>query len=242
MDGIVGLFDIKNDGRSKNKRYSSGFVVAMMVAGLLSGRDSVSGAYRMMDTMNPRELAAFGIKNRRFLPKMMQFFNILNGIDATALEELLNQFVLKTEDNSGFSQLCMDGKRLRASRMGTVRGVHLIEAFVEEIRRVTAQEVMAEGEDEVAAAMRLLARLELKNTVVTGDAIYTKPAMVAQIKAQGGEFLLAVKDNNKPLKRKIEAAFAAEDANAEGKKKRRVPRDTKHAAPGGAGRKRPRTR
>lgn len=242
MDGIVGLFEIRNDGRSKNKRYSSGLVVAMMVVGLLSGRTSVIGAYRMMQAMDLRELAAFGIRSRGFLPKMVQFFNILNGIADDDLEEMLNRFVIKTEDNRGIAQLCIDGKRLRASRVGTARGVHLIEAFVEEIRRTAAQEVMAEGEDEVAAAMRLLARLALKNTVVTADAIYTKPNMIAQITAPGADFVLAVKDNNKPLKRRMEAAFAAEDANVEGKKKRGGAGDAQRDAPSGAGRKRSRTR
>ena len=216
---MMELFEIKSDGRAGNKRYSAGLVVYVMLIGLLSGRKDVMGVYRMLESFGDEDFEAIGIRNRRFLPKMVQFFHILNNIDEQELSDLLNKFAVKSDDNSEIKQICIDGKRLRASRVGEVRGVHVIEAFAEEIRQNITQEVMRRGEDEVGAAMRILGRLELKDKVITADAIYAKKNFVKKIKEKKGEFLIAIKDNNKDLKKKLEASFEAENISEQVNKK-----------------------
>jgi len=213
------IFKIGSDGRASNKRYSAGLVVYMMLVGYLSGRKDVKGVYRMIEGFSDEELEQLGIKSRRFLPKKIQFYNILNNIQEQELQNLLNRMVIRSEDESEIKQICIDGKRLKASRVGEVRGVHIIEAFVEDIRQNIDQEVMNKNEGEVEAAMRILGRLELKDAVISGDAIYTKKKFVKQIKDKGGEFLLAVKDNNKDVKKKVEAAFKAEEISERSSKK-----------------------
>jgi predicted transposase YbfD/YdcC len=231
------IFRLDSDGRASNKRYSAGLVIYMMMVGYLSGRKDVKGVYRMIEALSESELELLGIRSRRFLPKKIQFYNILNNIVENELSDLLNKFVIRNDDNSEIKQICIDGKRLRASRVGEVRGVHIIEAFAEEIRHNITQEVMREGEDEVGAAMRVLGRLELKDSVITADAIYAKKNFVKKIKEKNGEFLIAVKDNNKSLKKKLEASFEAEEVDSKRDKKNISKSNSKQNSSGGNPRK-----
>ncbi len=219
MEKILEQFELKTERRAGNRRYSAGLAVYMLLIGMLSGRRSVSSIYRMIEGLADDEIEVLGVKRRRFFPKRVQFFHILNSIDEQELADLFNKFVIRSADNSEIKQICIDGKRLRASRVGEVRGVHIIEAFAEEIRQNITQEVMREGEDEVGAAMRILERLELKDKVITADAIYAKTKFVKKIKDKGGEFLIAVKDNSKSLKKKLEASFEAEEVDSKRGKK-----------------------
>jgi hypothetical protein len=180
-----------SDDRGNNKRYDAGLAVISVILAYLCGRDSVDGAHR----------------NRRFVPCRAQLHNILSHIDADDLEKRLSNLVVIEKGH----QLCIDGKRLRASRVGKQRGVHLIEAFCQELHAVIDQEEMMAGENEVEPALRLLSQLDLRDKIVTGDAMFTQPEVVQEITESKGDYVLAVKDNQYALKRKIVASFDAEE-------------------------------
>ena len=67
---------------------------------------------------------------------------------------------------------------------------------------------MDEKENECAAMLAILERLELKGALVTIDAIATNPARAAAITSRGGNYFLALKRNQKALHREVEAIFA----------------------------------
>jgi predicted transposase YbfD/YdcC len=111
--------------------------------------------------------------------------------------------------------VAIDGKSSRRShdrRAGT-EPIHLVSAFATTTRLVLAQEAVPGKASELAAIPVLLERLGegggLDGALVSIDAVATNPTIAAAIRAQGADYLLAVKANQPTLRAEVEAAFAA---------------------------------
>lgn len=67
---------------------------------------------------------------------------------------------------------------------------------------------MAEQEGELTIAPEVLAQLNLKGRVVTGDALYAQKDLSCQVVEQGGDYFWVVKDNQPTLRADIALLFA----------------------------------
>jgi predicted transposase YbfD/YdcC len=63
------------------------------------------------------------------------------------------------------------------------------------------------GENEIAAALRVLERLELRDTVVTGDALVAQREICQAIRQKGGHYLFPLKGNQPAVRQAIEQAL-----------------------------------
>jgi predicted transposase YbfD/YdcC len=66
--------------------------------------------------------------------------------------------------------------------------------------------------NEITAIPQLLALLQIKGCIVTIDAMGCQTKIAAQIIAQGGDYVLALKGNQETLEREVEEAFIDADA------------------------------
>lgn len=113
----------------------------------------------------------------------------------------------------GAQGVAIDGKAQRG-RLQYQRGgspVHALTAFTHDQRVVLAQAPIACGTDkagaEVTVAPALLARIDWRGRVLTGDAQFCQRALCRQVVAAGGDYLLVVKENQPTLLRDIELLF-----------------------------------
>ena len=112
---------------------------------------------------------------------------------------------------------------LRFSR-GTVRGVasqfgatplHIVSAFCHQNRLTLCQETVHEKSNEITAIPYLIDLLDLKNCVVTIDAMGCQKDIAEKIRTKNGDYILQVKDNQKDLKEQIEKLFRIQDSKNE---------------------------
>jgi predicted transposase YbfD/YdcC len=114
--------------------------------------------------------------------------------------------------------VAIDGKAQRGRlRVAHARcPVHARSAFCHEQRIVLAHAPITAGPNKAAAeltvAPALLARLEWRDRVLTGDALFCQRALCAQVLAAGGDYLLLVKENQPSLLRDITWLFAPASA------------------------------
>ena len=73
--------------------------------------------------------------------------------------------------------------------------------------------VVARTTNEHKAALQLLGVLPLAGVVVTADAMFTHTDVCDTITDAGGDYLLAVKDNQARLRRDIEALFEGDETS-----------------------------
>jgi predicted transposase YbfD/YdcC len=94
--------------------------------------------------------------------------------------------------------IALDGKNVRRS-FDTATGqsaLHLVSAWAGENRMVLGQEAVDEKSNEMTAVPALLERLDVAGCVVTTDALNTQKNIAAQILAQKGDYVLALKGNH----------------------------------------------
>lgn len=112
--------------------------------------------------------------------------------------------------SSGRGVIALDGKALRR---GYERGKShmppvMVTAWAAQTR-VALANVLAPNNNEAAGALQLLGLLQLKGCVVTADALHCHRAMAKAIVAWGGDYVLAVKENQPALLEDTKAAIRA---------------------------------
>jgi predicted transposase YbfD/YdcC len=104
--------------------------------------------------------------------------------------------------------VAVDGKTMCGSREGENTALHMISAFATEAGLSLGQEATRGKGHEIAAIKALLDTLMLKGCIVTIDAIGCQTEIAQRVVDQGGDYLLAVKDNQGNLAAALREFFA----------------------------------
>lgn len=113
----------------------------------------------------------------------------------------------------GGQGVAVDGKAPRGRLQYQAGGspVHALAAYCHDQGVVLAQEPIDRGADkaeaELTVAPALLARLDWRGRVLTGDALFCQRTVCAQVLAAGGDYLLLVKENQPTLHEDIRLLF-----------------------------------
>lgn len=105
----------------------------------------------------------------------------------------------------GGQGVALDGKAQRGRLRFQLGGcpVHALTAFCHEHGVVLAQEPIDstadKAEAELSVAPALLARVDWRGRVLTGDALFCQRTLCRQVRDAGGDYLLVVKDNQPAL-------------------------------------------
>ena len=97
--------------------------------------------------------------------------------------------------------IAIDGKRLRGSydRRSNKAAIHMVSAWAQANRVVLGQVKTDVKSNEITAIAQLLKLLDIKGCIVTIDAMGCQRAIVSQIRAQGGDYVVALKGNQESL-------------------------------------------
>jgi predicted transposase YbfD/YdcC len=85
--------------------------------------------------------------------------------------------------------------------------LHLVNAYVPEEKGVIAQEKSELAGGEIKSAEKALSKINLKNKVVTGDAMFAQKSLCTQITKSKGDYLFKVKQNKKRIVDDINQEF-----------------------------------
>jgi len=110
------------------------------------------------------------------------------------------------------SVVALDGKTVRGSKDGPNTALHMVSAYATELGVSLGQEGTTGKGNELTAIRALLDTLVLKGCIVTMDALGCQTDVAGKIVAQGGDYVLAVKDNQKTLSQAIVEFFATAEA------------------------------
>lgn len=171
------------------------------------------------------EMEDYGKEKEAFFKKFLELPNGIPSHDTfnrvfSVLSPLAWQscFVSWMRGRSELSQeqlVAIDGKTLRGSKSSgsgkrdDAKGaLELVTAWMGENQLVLAQLAVPEGSNEIAVIPDLLEALDLKGATVTIDAIGCQKEIAEKIVEQGGEYLLALKANQKTLFNAVQDLFA----------------------------------
>ena len=176
------------------------------------------------------DIEEFGLQKEAWLRRHLRLENGIPSHDTIsrvfrllkpqAFEAAFRAWVQVLVERLGLRQIAIDGKTLRRShdRGGMKSALHVVCAWSVENHLVLGQEAVADKSNEITAIPELLQLLELKGAIVTIDAMGCQKEIAEQIAAAGGDFVLAVKDNQPKLHAALQQHF--ETRHAEGRRGR----------------------
>jgi hypothetical protein len=135
-------------------------------------------AFHLGRCLNKRQRVALGF-TKGVTPCHATLTETLRAIDGRALAQALGAACCAEGEDQ--RHIAIDGKTMRASKDG--KGM------------------------EIPDALKLLDQLDLKDKIVTGDAMFCQKSIVAKIAEKGGGYVFPVKDNQKNLRENIATAF-----------------------------------
>ncbi len=105
--------------------------------------------------------------------------------------------------------IALDGKSLRHSfdsHSGT-GALHLVSAWASDLQLSLAQLKVADKSNEITAIPIVLEMIDIKDCIVTIDAMGCQKEIARKIINEGGDYILALKDNQKHLAERVELFF-----------------------------------
>jgi predicted transposase YbfD/YdcC len=211
------IFESVPDPRDINARHDLREMLFIALAAMLCGAESCV------------EMEEFGVKKEVLLRTILElhhgipshdtFSRVFRRLDPGALETAFARFMAAFRQALGptvaRSVLAVDGKSLKR---GYEKGrAHMPPMMVSvwgvTMRMTFAQTEAGEG-GEAEAAIKLLESVSLKGCVVTADAIHCDRRTVATVKQRGGDYVIALKRNQRKLLASVATLFDAADARA----------------------------
>lgn len=144
-------------------------------------------------------------------PSHDTFGDVFRVLDAKVFESCFRQWIAGIV---GVVEgvVAFDGKTIRGSKDGPNTALHMVSTYATALGVSLGQEGSAGKGNELAAIKALLDSLVLKGCIVTMDALGCQTEVAAKIIAQGGDYVLAVKDNQKHLSQAVVEFFATAEA------------------------------
>ena len=192
--------DLPDPRRAQGRRHRLSDMIVIAVCAVICCADSWA------------DVADFGNAKRKWfetfldlphgIPCQDTFERVFARLDPGAFERC---FMSWTEALSGSSRgklVAIDGKRIRRSfahAWDHSTATHLVSAFVHENAMVLGQLSVDCKENEIVAIPKLLELLDLTGATVTIDAMGCQTEIAGKIVQNGGDYLLAVKENQPAL-------------------------------------------
>jgi len=144
------------------------------------------------------------------IPSHDTFGRVFAALDPAAFGVAFAAWVRAVAPQTAGQVIALDGKALRRShdRAKGKAALHLVSAWADASGLVLGQVAVADKANEIVAIPALLALLDIRGCTVTIDAMGCQTAIARQVVDQGGQYVLALKDNHPTLHDDVRAIFA----------------------------------
>jgi predicted transposase YbfD/YdcC len=199
--------DLDDPRSDHTKRHTLLDIIALTVCAVVSGADAWT------------EVETYGLQKQ---PWLETFLDLPNGIpshdtlgrvfaalDPAAFQRCFVSWMRAVVEASRGRLVAIDGKALRHS-FDTAKGkgaLHLVSAWASANHLLLGQRAVDEKSNEITAIPELLKLLDLQGALVTIDAMGCQKKIAADIVAAGGDYVLAVKENQPGLYADVERVF-----------------------------------
>ncbi|MCJ7657806.1 MAG: ISAs1 family transposase [Anaerolineales bacterium] len=198
---------LEDQRRGAGKRHKLIEVITIAICGIICGADDWSGIeeYGKAKEEWLRQFLALP----HGIPSHDTFGRIFSWLEPQAFEKSFLSWVQAVMAITSGQVIAIDGKTLRRShdRTNGKEAIHMVSAWAEKNHLVLAQVKVDEKSNEITAIPELLRVLALKGCIVTTDAMGCQQEIAAIVVEKGGDYLLAVKENQGQLYQDIGELF-----------------------------------
>ena len=210
--GSIGShFESLSDPRhTRNRKHLLVDIVVISICGILCGASGPTAIHRW--AKSKREWLAQHLALPNGIPSRDCLRRLLMVLQPEAFQKCFEEWITSgiEVDATGQRRLvAIDGKCCRRSHDASKDWgpLHIVSAWASEQGIALGQVAIDDKSNEITAIPELLTRIDLTNTVVTIDAIGCQKEIAKQIVTGGGDFVIAVKDNQPKLSQAIQDFF-----------------------------------
>ncbi len=212
FDSVVKHFESLSDPRqTRNRRHLLTDIVVIAVCGVIVGCEGPTAIIRWAkakkDWLEQFLELPNGIPSRDCLRR------VLSMLKPEAFQECFQNWIaasLMGAADGSHRTIAIDGKTMRRShdRADGLGPLHMVSAWASEHGISLGQIATEEKSNEITAIPHLLDQIDVEGAVVTIDAMGCQTKIAKKIKSGGGDYVLAVKDNQPTLHQAIRKFFA----------------------------------
>lgn len=190
----------------KNLKYRLEEIVMMGFCAVVAGANDcveiATWAQRQLDFLRTFLELPHGV------PAHDTFSRVLALVPPASLQGILLPWLQQRRGLPG-ELIHLDGKTLRRTRhrSANLGALHVVSAWASATGLTLGQVAVEAKSNEITAIPQLLKLLDLQDKIVTIDAMGCQKEIATAIVEQGGDYVLAVKDNQPTLHAEIQAAF-----------------------------------
>jgi predicted transposase YbfD/YdcC len=150
------------------------------------------------------------------IPCADTFRRVFTALEPEQFQACFLSWVRSLVDSTDGKLIAIDGKTVRHSFAGEEgKGpLHVVSAWVAQNQLVLAQVVTDAKSNEITAIPRLLELLDLRGSTVSIDAMGCQKKIAEAIVGGGGDYVLALKDNQPTMHQEVEQFFESARADA----------------------------
>ena len=201
------FLDLQDPRVERTRRHPLINIVFMAVCGVLSGANSIAGIHEF--AIDRRGWLSRYLDLSHGIPSEDTLGRVLARLDPGVFEKCLLSWIQTVQELTANRMVAIDGKTLRGSydHDGGRAAIHMVSAWATENKLSLGQVVVAEKSNEITAIPELLQLLEISGALVTIDAMGCQREIAERIRQQGGDYVLAVKQNQPTLYERVEEAI-----------------------------------
>ena len=196
------LGSVKDNRKPQGKRYSLSSVLRLVLAGLLCGTNNLATIHRWSKTLGKKALIDLGF----YKGKLLSYSNltvILRQVDCDDIAKVMSNLA----KNLNRPILHIDGKFLKKSNcFGDKLQAQILTTFDDKNNATVGYEAI-EGKNEYQAMLKLLAKGNIKDAIITADAAFTHEKILEEIVKQEADFAISLKGNEVNLMYHTEKLF-----------------------------------
>ena len=134
---------------------------------------------------------------------------VFAALDPVKFSECFRQWINSIAELTGGEVVAIDGKTIRGSddKASGIAALHVVSAYAAGNRLCLGQQTVSEKSNEITAIPALLKLLELKDCIITIDAMGCQKAIAGVIIEKEADYVLMVKDNQQELRQQVEKVF-----------------------------------
>jgi predicted transposase YbfD/YdcC len=211
VESIGSHFQSLSDPRhTRNRKHLLVDIVVIAICGMVCGCDGPTAIHRWasnrLDWLQSFLPLANGIPSRDCLRRLLM------ALQPQAFQKCFQDWIsqaIQADEGGPARLIAIDGKTCRRSHDAAngLGALHIVSAWASEEGIALGQVATEEKSNEITAIPLLLQQIDLPNSVITIDAMGCQKEIARDIVAGGGDFVIAVKNNQPKLLEAIAAHF-----------------------------------
>lgn len=209
--------DLPDPRVARTQRHCLLDILVIALCALICGADDFVGIMRFGQAKETWFQERLGLSLPSGVPSHDTFGRVFARLDPEAFGRCFCAWTQEMHTQTKGQVIALDGKRLRHSfDKASGRGaIYMVSAWASQSRLVLGQVKVDQKSNEITALPRLLEMLDLSGSIVTTDAMGCQKKIAAQVQEQGGDYVLALKENHPRLHAEVQRLFTW--GEAEGK-------------------------